>query len=235
MEDIYSLILEDKLSWEYLIIDVVKEEGIDPWNIDISRLSKGYLERVKKMKELNFRLSGKILLIASILLRLKSRELSFSKKSGEEEDEEERTPLLESIEVEYDKLDMNVPLPKKRKVTLQELMSALEGALVVKTRKEFKRERFREMKKREEFMLRVKEINIGDKINSLFARLKGLSIKNIFFSKLIPSQSREDIVWTFLPLLHLSNANKVRLSQEKVFGEINVELVEDEEQQKKIP
>lgn len=227
MEELYSLILDDKLSWEYLIIDVVREQGINPWDIDISKLSKGFMEKVRQMRELNFRFSGKVLLIASILLRMKSNEFVFA---GKGEAAEERTPLLENIEVEYKDLDMNVPLPKTRKVTLQELMSALESALVVEKRKERRRQKLKELKQREEFKLRIKEVNITDKIASLFARLKGLvsklSVKKILFSKLVPSKSREDIVWTFLPLLHLSNRSKVALSQEKVFGDITVELLE---------
>lgn len=227
MEELYSLILDDKLSWEYLIIDVVREQGINPWDIDISKLSKGFMEKVRQMRELNFRFSGKVLLIASILLRMKSNEFVFAEKG---EAAEERTPLLENIEIEYKDLDMNVPLPKTRKVTLQELMSALESALVVEKRKERRRQKLKELKQREEFKLRIKEVNITDKIASLFARLKGLvsklSVKKILFSKLVPSKSREDIVWTFLPLLHLSNRSKVALSQEKVFGDITVELLE---------
>ena len=232
MDKIYSMILEDQLSWEYLIVDVIRDEGINPWDIDISKLSKGYLAKIKEIKELNFRLSGKVLLIASILLRMKSREFVFVVKQAKDELEEERSALLNDIIIDYDKLDMNVPLPKKRKVTLQELMSALESALVVKDRKEAKRTRFKELKKREEFLLKIKEVNIGDKISSLFSKLtsslSSLNIKKILFSKLIPSKSREDIVWTFLPLLHLSNNQKVKLSQEKVFDDITVELLEDE-------
>jgi segregation and condensation protein A len=226
MERIYSLIMDDKLTWEYLIIDVVREEGINPWDIDVSKLSRAYIDRVKSMKELNFRLSGKVLLIAAILLRLKSSEFVFVEKK----EKEEHTPLLDGVEIDYQELELNVPLPKKRKVTLQELMSALDAALVVKKRKELRKNRMKELKKREEFTLKLREVNISDKITSLFTRLKqalsNLSVKRIFFSKLIPSKSREDVVWTFLPLLHLSNNDKVRLHQEKVFGDISVELVD---------
>jgi segregation and condensation protein A len=226
MDRLYSLIMDDKLSWEYLIIDVVREEGINPWDIDVSRLSRAYIDRVKKMKELNFRLSGKVLLIAAILLRLKSKEFVFA----EADDKEEHTPLLDEVEIDYGELDINVPLPKKRKVTLQELMTALDAAMVVKKRKENRKKMMRDLKKREEFNLKIKEINISDKIASLLSRLKqalsNISVKKVFFSKLIPSKSREDIVWTFVPLLHLSNNNKVRLRQEKTFGDISVELIE---------
>ena len=226
MERIYSLIMDDKLTWEYLIIDVVREEGINPWDIDVSKLSHAYIDRIKKMKELNFRFSGKVLLIAAILLRLKSSEFVFVEK----EEKEEHTPLLDGVEIDYRELELNVPLPKKRKVTLQELMSALDAALVVKKRKELRKNRMKELKKREEFTLKLREVNITDKIASLFTRLKqalsNLSVKKILFSKLIPSKSREDVVWTFLPLLHLSNNNKVKLHQEKVFGDISVELVD---------
>ncbi|MBR9678933.1 MAG: segregation/condensation protein A [Nanoarchaeota archaeon] len=228
MDKIYSLIMDDKLTWEHMIIDVVREEGINPWNINVSKLTSGYISRIREMKNLNFRFSGKVLLIASILLRLKSSEFVFVE--DKEEEIIERTALLDGVEIDYSELDINVPLPKTRKVTLQELMSALDAALVVKDRKEHRRQKLKELKKREEFKLKFKDINIGDKISSLFLKIKQslsqLKIKKILFSKLIPSKSREDIVWTFLPLLHLSNKSKVSLTQEEVFGDISVELLE---------
>jgi segregation and condensation protein A len=228
MDKIYSLIMDDKLTWEHMIVDVVRDEGINPWSIDISKLASGYISRIKDLKDLNFRFSGKVLLIAAILLRLKSKEFVFVE--DEEEESVGRTELLDGVEIDYSELNINVPLPKTRKVTLQELISALDAALVVKNRKEHNRQRLKELKKREEFKLKFKDINISDKITSLFSKIKQslsqLKVKKILFSKLIPSKSREDIVWTFLPLLHLSNKSKVSLTQEKVFGDINVELLE---------
>ena len=44
------------------------------------------------------------------------------------------------------------------------------------------------------------------------------------FTKLIPSNSREDKVYTFIPLLHLTNQRRIDLEQEKHFGEIEVYL-----------
>jgi len=51
------------------------------------------------------------------------------------------------------------------------------------------------------------------------------------FTKLLPSESKEDKVHTFIPLLHLAQQNKIELVQESHFGEIEILLKKKEEQQ----
>ena len=49
------------------------------------------------------------------------------------------------------------------------------------------------------------------------------------FTKLLPSESKEDKVHTFIPLLHLAQQNKIELVQEMPFGEIEILLKKKEE------
>ena len=41
-------------------------------------------------------------------------------------------------------------------------------------------------------------------------------------NKSVVGARKSDIVWTFLPLIHLSSKHKIKLEQEKEFGEIYV-------------
>lgn len=228
-EELYSRILDDKLTWETLVIDIIREENIDPWDIDVSRLTNAYISRIKSLQELNFRMSGKVLLIAAILLRMKSRQFAF--KEEEETEESERKSLLEEVAYEFQDLEPRIPLPKTRKVTLDELMSALDSALEVKKRKENRWESRKILEERKKFEIEFKEMKISDRLISLFDTLRKLfhhlGSYSIKFSKLIPSKKRADIIHTFIPLIHLFNKGKVKLSQEECFGEITVELVDD--------
>ena len=56
--------------------------------------------------------------------------------------------------------------------------------------------------------------------------------EKLTFTKLLPSESREDKVHTFIPLLHLAQQNKIELVQETPFGEIEVLLKKKEEEAK---
>jgi chromatin segregation and condensation protein Rec8/ScpA/Scc1 (kleisin family) len=74
--------------------------------------------------------------------------------------------------------------------------------------------------------MKIRKIDIGKKIISLYEKIVDffvkLNILEIKFSQLIPSKHRWDIIWTFIPLIHLANKDKIRLKQEENFGEIYV-------------
>ena len=74
MQDrIYNMLMQkDEITWQSIIYDLVRTGEMDPWDIDISVLSKRYLETLKTLKEAHFLISGKIVLAAAILLKIKS-------------------------------------------------------------------------------------------------------------------------------------------------------------------
>src|SRR3989344_982222 len=127
-EQIQALLFEEKLSWRSIIYDLINSEQLNPWNIDLSLLSEKYLEKVRLLEEANFFVSSNVLLVASLLLRLKSEivlshdiptldEILFGKK-------EEKIYEQERIELDVDvpALVPRTPLPRFRRVTLDELM-----------------------------------------------------------------------------------------------------------------
>ncbi|HIJ18947.1 TPA: segregation/condensation protein A, partial [Candidatus Woesearchaeota archaeon] len=78
-----------------------------------------------------------------------------------------------------------------------------------------------------------KSRDITELIREIYGRIRvffGATPKGkLTFQQLLPSDSREDKVHTFIPLLHLSQQRKVDLSQEEPFGEIGVSLAVKEE------
>ena len=73
---IFNLLVEqDEISWKSMIFNLVKKEGLDPWDINVSSLAEKYIKKLKELKELNLKVSGKVVLAAAILLRLKSNKL----------------------------------------------------------------------------------------------------------------------------------------------------------------
>ena len=43
-EEVYDLLISRELSWQQMIHDLIKSEQLDPWNIDISKLTQKYLK-----------------------------------------------------------------------------------------------------------------------------------------------------------------------------------------------
>src|SRR3972149_9551593 len=74
---IFSILFSkaDEITWQTIIFDLVKTEQMDPWDIDVSTLTQKYIDMLRTIKEHDFRVSGKVLLAAAILLKLKSNKL----------------------------------------------------------------------------------------------------------------------------------------------------------------
>lgn len=58
-----------------ILVSLAKTGKVDPWNIDIVDITDKYLTQLFQMKSQNLRLTGRTLLFAAILLRLKSNVL----------------------------------------------------------------------------------------------------------------------------------------------------------------
>ncbi len=231
------LMQEDEITWQTILLDLVKSGEIDPWDINISLLSSKYLEIVRKLQESNLFISGKVLLASAILLKLKSEKLLIEDIGSLDElmfpsEMEELGQFIDEHGNKRIKLDaeprltIKTPQARKRKVQIDDLIGALERALEVNERRLFKlaeRDRIPE-----DLVIPEKSINVAEVINSLYERIKGFFTKKptLKFSELIPSERKEDKIMTFIPLLHLSNQEKVDLSQEQHFGEIDIKLLQ---------
>ncbi len=237
MEDrIFQILVEQNdFGWKSLIYDLIRSENMDPWDVDVSLLSQKYVARLKQFKESDLKLSGKVLLAAAILLKIKSKKLvgedmnefdkllqsadqdQFYDELEQELKRGEQTALEQGIVFE---LEHRLPQPRKRKVSVFELVKALEKALEVKKRR-FDRIITAHVDIPErKFDITVAIKGIYDKILGLLGRIKKLT-----FSDITPSEKKEDKIYTFIPLLYLSNQNKVELIQERHFGEIEIKIV----------
>lgn len=225
---------KDEITWQSIIYDLVKSEQMDPWDVDVSLLTKMYIETLKKLKELDMSLSGKVVLASALLLKIKSKRLLKEDienldnlLSGRDEDalyEEESAAEPEGQRPSKpDSLSLipKTPQPRKRKVSVFELVDALRLALDT-DRKRINRVRPVEMEVPEKtWDISQAMKNVYNNIVSFFT---GGSQGKLTFSHLTPSREKKDMILTFLPLLHLANQRKVDLIQEEPFGEIEVRL-----------
>jgi len=226
------LLKKDELTWQDIIYDLIKSERMDPWNIDVSKLSIKYLEIVRKLQETNFFISGKVVLASAILLKIKSNKLLTENIANFDnqlysQDEEEHIEQLDEEAYNKDnspRLTIKTPIARKRRVSINDLVDALEKALEVDNRRKLRR---RDFFPEEELSMPVKKVDIGKKIKEVYSNItKYFNIKksDLTFTSLLPSGSKEDKVYTFIPLLHLENQKKVNMSQKDSFEEIYIAL-----------
>ncbi len=235
------LLKRDEITWQDLIKDLVKSENMDPWDIDVSLLTKKYVEIIKQLKEINFFVSGKVVLAAAILLKLKTNNLLSKNiadfdnqlfQSDDEDDEEDYDSNYDGEEKRVDKpkvkLTIKTPQARKRRVNLNDLINALEKALEVDERRVIRRARFERVP--EAIKIPERKINVGDRIKVIYSRISDWfqkSKNDLEFNQLLEDGSKQDKVFTFIPLLHLENQKKVRMKQPINFGNIYIRLMQE--------
>jgi len=240
-EQIHGLLFGDKISWQAIIQDLIASEQLNPWDIDISLLAQKFLEKVKDLEEANFFISSKVLLAAAFLLRIKSGILLDKDIRGLDDilfgKKEEKKYIQERIDLDEDVpgLIPRTPLPRFKKVSLQELIAALGKAINTENRRIRRVVVAKQQEIEASLSLPRKTINLKDKITGIYERLKIIFDKKedkYAFSELA-GNTTESRIETFIPLLHLDNQHKIWIEQEGHFEEIWILLKHIYERQNK--
>lgn len=235
MQDkILDIILQqNEVTWQTIIYDLIRSEEMNPWDIDVSVLTQKYIQTIRQMQAMNFLVSGKVLLAAALLVKIKSERLvsqdiayfdSILFPQTESFDDMDFLPV-ERPKLDLPQLGIKTPMPRKRKVSVQDLMKALERALEVDKRRTIKHNRY--------FtenipLMPENKVDIMDLMKNIYSRIMGFFEKKqvITFTKLLPDGEvgKKEKVFTLLPLLHLENEEKVDLNQEQHFAEIYITM-----------
>ena len=236
-EQIHGLIFGEQLSWHSIILDLINSEQLDPWDIDLVVLTNKYLEKLHELEEANLFVSSKVLYAAALLLRIKSEillnqyipsldDILFGRKE-EKRYEQERIEL----EDEIPDLVQRTPLPRHRKVSLQELLSALGKAITTENRRIKKVVVAKQQEIETAISIPKATINLKDLVRDVYGKLKNIFSPErehpVAFSELLGENcNKEERVNNFIPLLHLDTQHKVLLEQEKHFEEIYIWMKE---------
>jgi segregation and condensation protein A len=219
-ENILRTVIE-KESWEEIIYFIVAREKLDPWNIDLIKLTNGFIKFLRSVRELDFRIPAKVVFVAALLLRLKVKYLEIF---GEEEEIKEEK---EKIEIPTLPVKLHLPIKRfpKAQVTLEELIEALRKALEVEERR-IRRRRITYQAVMQQIVL---EEDIVQKMEKLLKELDKLlerfGVDKIEFRRLVGKWKRELIIDKLLPLLHLEQERKVDIEQDDFFKEILISRI----------
>lgn len=215
-----------------LAFELVLEQGMDPWHIDLVRFTALYLERVKEGAEIDLITAGKLLHMAWSILKLQSDKVRAAAEPPPEPEVEE-TLDWGDIDLPSDEVDaaynervlLDAPLDEKirhkgdRKVTLMELVEALEEARreadlrreITDKRDAEKALRSSRRKGRAEGAAHKddQEADIAD----VWDRILGKNGVPIPITD-IQEKTRDDLVKTLVSVLFLARANRIRVWQE---------------------
>jgi len=210
-------ILEEPIE---ILVNLAKNGEIDPWNIGIVEVTDKFLRQVEEIEKTDLRVSGRTLLYASILLRMKSNALVEEKETEE---------MIEDDFSDFEVSDYPVPaLPlrrsSRRPVTLEELLSELKKAEIIEKRRieRFKNKKEEKRATVEEVVSIAHEEDIESRVDRMRNLLNELfeKQKSIKFSDLVHSLDRTGRVMAYLSLLFLATRKEIWLEQEELFGEL---------------
>ncbi len=223
-----SLDLEEFVSnatWRELLIELVATNRIDPWNVDIVEVVDSYIAAVKRMKVMDLRVPANMILAASILLRLKSETINLFEEPADGADgAEDMVPAEGRVLPSIPELMPKFRMQPRRKVTLDELIGALEGAMKAKERRA---ERITLENTPMEFVVNMDDID--EKIESAYKLVASSADKKRMVTFMELSGKMPDgssvLLDLFVPLLFLATDAKIAMFQEEFFGEIIIKLL----------
>ena len=216
-----------------LLLDLIRKQDIDIYDIPIARITAQYLAYVEKLRELDVNVAAEFIYMAAVLIHIKSKMLlprDPDAPAGAEEDP--RAELVNRL-IEHEKFKSAAQmLLQKQQIedavrsnpAIREFMDA-EGtepelaADIIDLVKTFQQimERARTRP-----MLQVDEetVSVGQMIDYLRRRLaledKPLRLKQILRNV----NSQQALVCLFLALLEMMRLQAIQLRQEHLFGEI---------------
>lgn len=233
-ERIDSMMQAQDYSWRDILNQVLK--GMNPWDVDIIELASRYSSKVDEMMEMNFRLPANVVLVSSVLLRMKADLLTPPKEKDPYairdhmlfvfESNFPVEALLDLPEGELYPIEMKPARMMKRRVSAEELIDALQSVLREKERApKKKKSAMQAMESSDPEVIVKNKVSIILLIEETYQKIAGLlsSKEEVVLSEL--AKTKDELISTFISLLHLVNDRKISLRQENLYDEIYIHTV----------
>jgi segregation and condensation protein A len=216
-----------------LLLDLIRKQDIDIYDIPIARITGQYLKYVEKIRELDVNVAAEFIYMASVLIHIKSKMLlPRDPDLPPEAQEDPRSELVNRL-LEHEKFKSAAQmLLQKQQIeeavwsnpALKEFKDA-EGtepelaADVIDLVKTFQTVLDR-AKSRPMLQVDEEAVTVGQMIDYLRRRLS-LEERPIRLMRLLRSvTSRNALVCTFLALLEMVRLQAIQVRQDQLFGEI---------------
>jgi segregation and condensation protein A len=218
-----------------LLLDLIRKQDIDIYDIPIAKITAQYLAYVEKLRELDVNVAADFIYMAAVLIHIKSKMLLPRDPAvSSEEQDDPRAELVNRL-IEHEKFKSAAQMlmqkqqiedavrsnPAIREFIVAEGTEPEIAADVIDLVKTFQQvlERVRTRP-----MIQVDEdtVSVSQMIVYLRRRLS-LEERPIRLKQMLSTvQSRQALVCLFLALLELVRLQAIQLRQDKLFGEILV-------------
>ena len=204
-----------------LLVYLIENARMDIYDIRVAEITEQYIDYLKEMEELSIEVGSEFIVLAAVLIRLKSRMLlPRADADGELQIEEDPRAELVSRLQDYMRTKKIAEMLQEREeyclnihVKPGEFLAFLE-----------KRKRLADVRKRYERVRRERS-SVEDRIRQMTSILNRKLARGgkVLFTELIPEQAdRYDVTLSFLSLLEMIKAQEVDAKQQQLYGEIEV-------------
>ncbi|TAK65630.1 MAG: segregation/condensation protein A [Betaproteobacteria bacterium] len=215
-----------------LLLYLIRKASIDILDIPMARLTEQYLEYVELMRRRNLELAAEYLLMAALLMEIKSRMLLPRPRALREDEEDPRAELVrrlmeyESIKLAAHKLDA-LPVLGRDFFTLEVWLEQVAGQrlpqvctrdLIAAWQSLLMRARMTQHHK-----VTREELSVREFMSSILRRLQGGQFTD-FNSLFEPGKGVAVVVVSFLALLELVRESLIEVTQSEPYAPIYLKL-----------
>jgi segregation and condensation protein A len=219
-----------------LLLYLIRKANIDILDIPMARLTQQYLEYVELMRRRNLELAAEYLLMAALLMEIKSRTLLPRPRALREDEEDPRAELVrrlmeyESIKLAAHKLDAlpllgrdflsvevwieQTAVQRLPQVRIQDLIAAWQSLLL-------------QARVTRHHKVTREELSVREFMSSILRRLQGSQFTE-FTALFDVSKGVAVVVVSFLALLELVRESLIEVTQSEPYAPIYVKLAHAE-------
>lgn len=233
--DTYKIHVQDFEGPLDLLINLIEKDKIDIYDIPIVAVTEQYINYINSMQEYNLDIASEFLLMAAILLQIKSKMLLPKMPEEGEEEVDPRQMLVEML-IEYRKV-------KARAEKLREAMTADKAIYTRKpmtlphVRRKLKPMSLEQLLKalgslvaEEDITTQIiarQEFHVHDKMEEILSLLSSHNSAISFSAALDVANNRSEKIAAFLAVLELLRLKQISIRQKEAFAPIYLFLRED--------
>ena len=224
-----------------LLLHLIKKSKMEIFDIEISEITKEYLNYIKEMTDMNLDIASEYLVMAAELIEMKSRKLLPNKKDEEEKEEDENPEEeLKRRLIEYKKYKESTEVFRNLEENRANYYTKAPESLKQYSSEKLENDgsvgifdlldAFQKLLERQEYnkpkntKITRKELSVKERVAKIRDILK--VHKKINFIELFDNFSKPYVVVTFLSVLEMAKNREINIKQDNNFSDIYLERVD---------
>ncbi len=229
-----------------LLFFLIEKNKIDIYDIPIVEITDQYMDYLFAMQEMDLEIASEFLVMAATLLHIKSKLLLPSRKDEETDEIDPREQLILNLveykkakefaavlserQTEWSRVHYKLPeaLPEAAYEVILEVMPALLKESYQKSIQNYN-DRQDDVSHKMNRILQHERVSLKLKIKELLGRLKQGA--RLCFSKIysLKEMSRLEVATSFLAALEIVKTGKATIRQDKLFGNIYMQIKKEKD------